>query len=175
MAKNSEPTTYEEYLASYHGMTPPLTREKWEEKEHEKRHWKEFYRYEKQKNPSNPSTNELPVAIKHDGLKSRFELLPWDALAEVAKVYQFGMEKYDARNWEKGFDWLRLWNAGMRHMTDWEAGESKDPETSLSHLVHAAFCILGLIAHELRHIGTDDRHKPIKTMVEEKPDEQHGP
>lgn len=108
-----------------------------------------------------PVNTELPVAIKHDGLKPRFDLLPWDALAELDKVYQFGAEKYDARNWEKGFDWLRLWNAAMRHMTAWETGESIDPETNLSHMVHAAFCILGLITQEIRQIGTDDRHRPV--------------
>lgn len=104
----------------------------------------------------------FPVAIKADGLKPKFDLLPWDALAEIQKVYQFGSQKYDARNWEKGFNWLRLWNAAMRHLTAWEAGESKDPETGLSHMVHASFCVLGLVAHELRALGKDDRDPPVK-------------
>ena len=117
----------------------------------------------KEKHVSTPSP-ELPVAIKHDGLKPQFDLLPWDALAEIGEVYQFGMQKYDARNWEKGFDWLRLWNAAMRHMTAWELGESLNPETGLSHMVHAAFCIIGLVTHEIRHIGVDNRHKPIKRI-----------
>jgi hypothetical protein len=126
-----------------------------------KAHWEEITRLAKEKHVPNPTTKDFPVAIKHDGLKPRFDLLPWDALAEVCKVYQFGKHKYSARNWEKGFDWLRLWNAAMRHMTVWESGEDHDPETKLSHTVHAAFCILGLIAHELRGIGTDNRHRPV--------------
>lgn len=99
------------------------------------------------------------VAIKADTHKPKFDLLPWDALSEIAKVYEFGKNKYSARNWEKGFDWLRLWNAAMRHLTAWERGEDKDPETNLSHTVHAAFCVLALVAHETRNIGKDDRYK----------------
>jgi hypothetical protein len=31
----------------------------------------------------------------------RFDLLPWPALEEVARVYAFGATKYDDHNWHK--------------------------------------------------------------------------
>jgi len=97
---------------------------------------------------------------KNDQNKNRVDLLPYDALDEVAKVYTFGASKYAERNWEAGMKWSRLFAACMRHTWAWFRGEDKDPESGLSHLVHAAFCILCLIAYELRHAGTDDRPIP---------------
>ena len=95
--------------------------------------------------------------IKHDAEKLKLELLPYDALLEVAKVYNHGAAKYGNRNWEAGMQWSRFFAAAMRHLWAWFTGENKDPESGLSHLVHAAFCILALVAYELRGAGTDDR------------------
>lgn len=95
--------------------------------------------------------------LKFDGGKPTFDLLPWDALAEVQKVLDFGAQKYAPRNWERGMDWKRPWNAGMRHMAAWVEGQNKDPETGLSHMAHAACCVLFLLAYELRGAGQDSR------------------
>ena len=46
--------------------------------------------------------------IKHDQGKPRMDLLPMDALLEIAKVFGFGACKYGDRNWEKGLDVQRL-------------------------------------------------------------------
>lgn len=98
-------------------------------------------------------------AVKFDGDKPGVDLLPFDALLEITKVYDFGARKYSARNWENGMAWSRLFAACMRHLWAWFQGENKDPESGLSHLVHAAFCILCLVAYEKRKAGTDDRPK----------------
>jgi sucrose-6-phosphate hydrolase SacC (GH32 family) len=95
--------------------------------------------------------------VKHDDGKATFDLLPFDALAEVSKVLDFGVDRYGARNWEKGFKWLRLGNAAARHLFAWMRGEKTDPETGRSHAAHLACCALFLVAHELRGIGQDDR------------------
>jgi len=95
---------------------------------------------------------------KHDSGKPTMELLPGDALQEVAKVLAFGAQKYAANNWRKGFAWSRLVGAALRHITSWNDGENKDPETKISHLAHAACMILFLLTHELQKLGTDDRH-----------------
>lgn len=96
---------------------------------------------------------------KDDQGKPRMELLPGDALNEIAKVLTFGAAKYEDRNWERGMKWGRPFGALMRHMWAWWQGEDKDPETGLSHLAHAACCILFLLSYELRKTGEDDRPK----------------
>lgn len=104
-------------------------------------------------------TYKAPVlgGIKHDGEKPRLDLLPFDAVTEIAKVMTFGAAKYSDRNWEKGFVWGRLLGAALRHLFAWARREAADPETGLSHLAHAGCCVLFLLAHELRGLGTDDR------------------
>ena len=39
-------------------------------------------------------------------------------------------------------------------------GEDKDPESGLSHLAHAACCIMFLLEFEKTHPELDDRYKP---------------
>lgn len=101
--------------------------------------------------------DEATGFVKSDNGKPTFQLLPYDAIAEINKVLEFGADKYSPGNWEKGASWCRYWNAYMRHLWAWMRGEKSDSETGRSHLVHAGCCILFLIAYELRGIGKDDR------------------
>ena len=94
---------------------------------------------------------------KDDQGKLPWQLLPWDALVCIGKVLAFGAKKYDARNWERGMDWDRVFRAAIGHLTDWFQGEGQDPETGYSHLWHAGCCVLFLIAFELRGVGVDNR------------------
>uniref|UniRef100_UPI001E4FF338 dATP/dGTP diphosphohydrolase domain-containing protein n=1 Tax=Acetomicrobium sp. S15 = DSM 107314 TaxID=2529858 RepID=UPI001E4FF338 len=48
----------------------------------------------------------------------RYDLIPSDALRELAKVYTVGAEKYGERNWEKGMSWGRALYPGCA----WEGG-----------------------------------------------------
>lgn len=97
--------------------------------------------------------------MKKDGGKTPYHLLPPELLEATAKVLEFGAAKYEARGWEKGMAWSRVFGALMRHMWYWWKGDDKDPETGYSHLWHAACCIAFLIAYEQRGIGEDDRPK----------------
>jgi hypothetical protein len=99
--------------------------------------------------------------VKFDTDKPTFDLIPFDALGEIHRVFVFGSKKYASRNWEQGMGWMRLANAALRHIFAWIMGQDKDPETGLSHMVHAAFCVLAIVAYELRGTGTDDRAKPV--------------
>jgi len=100
---------------------------------------------------------------KHDGGKPPMALLSGFALAEIAKVLEFGAKKYDPWNWRGGFKWSRLSSAVLRHIFSWLNGEDKDPETGLSHLSHAACGIIFLIDFEVNQLGEDDRYKNEKT------------
>lgn len=97
------------------------------------------------------------TAIKHDDEKVPLELIPPEALIEIAKVLGFGAKKYDAHNWRNGFKWSRLLGAALRHIVAYIGGENKDPESGLSHLAHAGCCIMFLITHEVKGLGEDDR------------------
>lgn len=99
----------------------------------------------------------MTVAIKHDDEKARWHLLPWDAVREIVFVLMSGAKKYGEFNWANGMDWSRLHDALLRHLTDWWAGEDKDPETGRSHLAHAGCCLLFLLAYSARGLGRDDR------------------
>lgn len=96
---------------------------------------------------------------KHDDDKTPLSLLPFDALEEVGRVFQFGAKKYSPHNWRKGFQWSRLASACLRHTTAWIMGEDRDPETGYLHTAHAVCCLLMLISHQLYGYGTDDRFK----------------
>ena len=94
---------------------------------------------------------------KNDANKPRYDLIPPESLEGPAKVLALGSIKYSDRNWEKGMRWGRVFAALMRHLWAWWRREKVDPETGLSHLWHAACCLMFLIAYEERAIGEDDR------------------
>ena len=96
-------------------------------------------------------------ADKFDTDKLPYELIAPEVLDALALVLQFGADKYAPRNWERGMRWGRVFGALMRHMWAWWRGENNDDETGMSHLYHAACCIMFLIAYEARGIGEDDR------------------
>ena len=97
------------------------------------------------------------VATKNDSGKDPWHLLPFDALLVVVQVLRHGAATYGDRNWETGLDYSRCFSAAMRHLTAWWAGEDNDPETGLSHLAHAACCLLFLLAYRTRGTGHDNR------------------
>lgn len=99
-------------------------------------------------------------AIKFDSNKLPLNLLSTEALNQTAAVLAFGAEKYAEHNWRAGFAWSRPLAAAMRHITAFNDGEDKDPESGLSHLAHAACCIMFLLEFEKTHPHLDDRYKP---------------
>jgi len=102
---------------------------------------------------------EIKEGIKHDSNKVPVELLPTQALEEIAKALAFGQKKYNAWNWSQGFKWSRLIGAAIRHLFAWQRGEDIDKESGLSHLAHLGCCVLFLLQHEISQLGTDDRFK----------------
>jgi hypothetical protein len=89
---------------------------------------------------------------KLDGDKPRMDLIPMDALLEVAKVLSFGSRKYGDRNWEKGIHRDRMRGAQLRHDAATMMGESLDPESGLLHVAHKACGALMELALRLRNL-----------------------
>lgn len=111
-----------------------------------------------------PAPKVPAIATKHDEGKPRPELIPPEVITALSTILSYGAEKYDARNWEKGMSWNRVFGSLMRHMWAWFGKEKVDPETGKSHLWHAACNIAFLIAYESRNIGEDDRVESSTTL-----------
>lgn len=105
---------------------------------------------------------QLGSALKFDQDKLPLHLLSTEALNQTAAVLKFGAQKYAEHNWRKGFAWSRPLSAALRHITAFNNGEDKDPESGLSHLAHAMCCIMFLIEFEKTHRELDDRWKPTE-------------
>ena len=100
------------------------------------------------------------TALKFDQDKLPLNLLSTEAMNQTAAVLAFGAQKYAEHNWRKGFTWSRPLAAAMRHITAFNDCEDRDPESGLSHLAHAACCIMFLLEFEKTHPELDDRFKP---------------
>lgn len=88
---------------------------------------------------------------------ARFELLPPDALRQIAEQFGRGASKYADRNWERGYDWSLSFGALQRHLWAWWGGEDDDPEFGSSHLAAAGFHVLALLTFMASHPELDDR------------------
>lgn len=104
-------------------------------------------------------TRHFPKAQKHDQEKTDLSLLSSIAIMKIGEVMTFGKRKYAAHNWRAGFAWSRLLAAALRHIISYMGGEDTDPESGLSHLAHAACCIMFLLEFEVTHKDKDDRWK----------------
>lgn len=98
-------------------------------------------------------------AVKQDADKIRLELVSAEALEELGRVLTFGAKKYAEHNWRKGLAWSRISGAALRHLTAFQRGEDRDPETGLLHVAHAMCCCMFLAEYQLAATGTDDRWK----------------
>lgn len=99
--------------------------------------------------------------MKDDNHKVDLSLLPPTALYQVARVMQYGAQKYSRDNWrsDKTVTWCRTYSSIQRHIMAWLEGEDKDPETGESHVAHAAAQCLILLVNELEQPHMDDRYK----------------
>lgn len=111
----------------------------------------------------NASNEEKAAALSVGGArwnagKERWDLVPFDALAEVVRVYTRGAEKYSEDNWLKGMPWRICIGATFRHFTAWILGEDRDQETGCHHLAHAIWNLMALLTYGIRGMNEfDDR------------------
>lgn len=92
--------------------------------------------------------------------RAAFNLIPTDALWELAEHYGKGADKYDflpggLDNWRGGYDWSLSYAAAFRHLTLAMGGEDVDPETGSKHVIAVAWHMLAL-AHWMEN---PDMHK----------------
>lgn len=107
---------------------------------------------------------------KYDDGKTRWDLVPWDAVEKVAEILTFGAKKYGDRNWEQGIDFGRLFAATMRHVVAHVNGETIDPESGMPHLAHAStnqLMALALLIRADQGKTPDEWLAETKKMIEE--------
>ena len=81
---------------------------------------------------------------KFDDGKVDLSLFPMKAMKPCCEAWQVGAVKYGRRNWEENdIEWDRTFASILRHLTECQHDPvTKDPETGISHLAHAATQIL---------------------------------
>lgn len=83
---------------------------------------------------------------KHDQGKTRFDLLPFAAVEQVAEVLTKGAAKYSPGGWRQVTNaFPRYFAAMLRHTWARALGERTDPESGLPHLAHVACNALFLV------------------------------
>lgn len=75
--------------------------------------------------------------------KGRYDLLPTRALRRLARHYEYGANKYSARNWEKGQPFSRVFDSALRHA--FQALEGKKDE---DHVIAAAWNLLAIAEYQ---------------------------
>ena len=101
--------------------------------------------------PAAPNTGDHGQSggTKYDNQKPSLSLIlatmPLPALMAVQEVLAYGSQKYDWNNWRKGFCYMRIASASIRHITAWLLGEDNDRESDLPHLAHAICDLLMLL------------------------------
>jgi hypothetical protein len=69
----------------------------------------------------------------------------------ISDVLTYGAKKYDDHNWQVVPNGPQRYKAAMmRHILAHASGESVDSETGISHLAHAACCVMFMLELELK-------------------------
>jgi hypothetical protein len=104
--------------------------------------------------------------VKFDNNKARWRLFPWRGAAEVMKILEYGAKKYTENGWQTVPDGRKRYlDAAMRHLVAAMNGESRDEESGLPHLAHAACNLLFLLDRFME----DTRHNVPANATESIP------
>lgn len=88
----------------------------------------------------------------------RPDLIPPEALREVALCYGIGAEKYDPNNWKKGYPYSASLAALERHLLEWKLGNKDDPD-GFKHLAAVVFHANTLIYRDELQPEWNDIHE----------------
>ena len=99
------------------------------------------------------------------GMKpERYDLIPVEALASVARLYGEGTKKYSEHNWRKGYEWSKSYAALNRHLAEFWKGVDIDPETGQPHLAAVVFHAFTLLTFMEEQPEFDDRYSTISNQ-----------
>jgi hypothetical protein len=86
-----------------------------------------------------------------------------NALADAARVFDYGRKKYAEWNWAKGMPWSAPLACAVRHCVAILSGEENDPESGLPHIGHVKCNLLMLLTFAETYPEGDDR--PVKWLA----------
>lgn len=90
---------------------------------------------------------------------ARFDLIPVEALEELAEHFGRGSAKYADHNWRRGYKWSLSFAALLRHAFAFWKGEDLDAETGSKHIIAVAWHALVLATFMQEQREKDDRWK----------------
>lgn len=105
--------------------------------------------------------------VKLDSDKPTMSYLPPLPMMELAFLAMQGAKKYQPRNWEKGMRFGRIYDALCRHALLWLAGNDKDEETGIHHLIAVGWNAIILRELCITHPEMDDRQKYDSTYIDQ--------
>lgn len=126
-----------------------------------------------------PAADGVRIVSETGGEKGqkleRFDLIPFDVLTALARLYGKGAAKYSDDNWRRGYSWRLSMGALLRHFMCWARGQSYDTADGTQggpilkddkgrdihmgehHLVCVIWHCCTLCVFESHKLGTDDR------------------
>lgn len=107
-------------------------------------------------------SDEKGTGARFNGGKPDYSLIPLGTLADEARVWMYGQQKYNAWNWTKGMPWSVPYACALRHLAAWQAGEENDQESGLPHLAHAMCNLRMLTLYATNYKEGDDR--PVEQL-----------
>lgn len=103
-------------------------------------------------------------SMKHSHGKVMLHLLPPGPLCDVARVREFGAQKYEVWDWTIGRNHTDYYDAMLRHLFAWLTGQDNDPESGLPHIAHV--CCNGLFLLEFARSGKGLDNRPRGLLVD---------
>ena len=102
---------------------------------------------------------ETERGIKDMDGKIRYDLIPPEALLELARVYTLGAERYGDHNVEKGIPVHECIGAIERHIARLKMGQDLSLKHQTHEAAHAAFWCFTLISQYYRGLEVEDHRK----------------
>lgn len=104
--------------------------------------------------------------------KLRWDLLPLEEIEDIVKVYTAGSIKYGDNNWQNLDNGYQRYKAAMlRHLLEYEKGNTVDEDTGCYHLAQVAWnaiAMLWISKHTFRKATVEDLSKALDERIEEK-------
>ena len=101
--------------------------------------------------------NEPKKNDRQDG-KLMWELLPLTLIEKIVEVYTAGARKYGPNKWQgldNGYD--RYKAAMLRHLVEYEKGNTIDLDTGCLHLAHVAWNAIAMLYCSLNEKKTESK------------------
>lgn len=103
--------------------------------------------------------------------KLRWDLLPLKEIEDIVKVYTAGADKYGPNNWQNLSDgYNRYKGAMLRHLMEYEKGNTTDEETGCLHLAQVAWNAIAMLyfSKQAKENKQDQLLKALDKRIEEK-------